>query len=670
MEKYTNDLIHESSPYLLQHAHNPVNWVAWSDDVFERAKKENKLVLVSVGYSACHWCHVMEHESFEDEEVATIMNKFFICVKVDREERPDVDQVYMTAVQLMTNRGGWPLNCFTLPDGRPVYGGTYFPKEQWMNILKSLRHSFEKEPDKFEEYAENLHKGIKNHELISAPAKGVQFDESKLQELIKRWSKSFDKSNGGETRAPKFPLPSNYSFLLDYAIHSNDKLVEEHVELTLDKMAMGGIYDQIGGGFARYSVDMLWKIPHFEKMLYDNGQLLSLYSKAYRRMKKPLYKRVVYETVEWLERRMRDSEGAYYSAIDADSEGEEGKYYVWKEDELKNVLEDDFEWVSDLYNVNQLGFWEEGNFVLIRNEGDVEFANRHNWSMSEFEEKLAVVNDKLLSERKRRVHPGVDDKCLTSWNAMTITGLCDAYMAFQDDLFQFVALKCGKWLRDNQLKKDGSLWRNYKNGKSTINGFLDDYAMTIEAFVKLYLVTGDKSWLDDAVSLLEYTEKEFFDDTSGMFFYTERSTELIARKMELNDNVQPASNSVMARNLYYLSALLHRQDYMEQSRQMLANVYDGMEMYGSGYSNWGMLLLHEVYGLYEFVCTGEHNLKNTRSLQSSSLPESIIVSEELHNELALFDLKESEDSRIFVCTQGTCLAPVSDVTDAIKTVIQ
>ena len=282
MEKYTNDLIKETSPYLLQHAHNPVNWVSWSDDVFERAKAENKLVLISVGYSACHWCHVMEHESFEDEEVAVLMNKLFINVKVDREERPDVDQVYMTAVQLMTQRGGWPLNCFTLPDGRPVYGGTYFPKEQWMHILKSLHHTYENDLEKVTEYAENLHEGIISSELITESVSQYVFSKDKLDEIILRWSKNFDATYGGDSKAPKFPLPSNFEFLLDYAVNNKDAKVLKHVENSLDCMAMGGIYDQIGGGFARYSVDMLWKVPHFEKMLYDNGQLVSLYTKAYK----------------------------------------------------------------------------------------------------------------------------------------------------------------------------------------------------------------------------------------------------------------------------------------------------------------------------------------------------------------------------------------------------
>ena len=430
MEKYTNALIQESSPYLLQHAHNPVNWVSWSDEVFTKAKLQNKMVLVSVGYSACHWCHVMEHECFEDEEVAALMNTFFICIKVDREERPDVDQVYMTAVQLMTQKGGWPLNCFTLADGRPIYGGTYFPKEQWMHILKSLQHTFENDREKVEEYAEHLHQGVQNSELINDAKKSEQFSEEKLHEMVLRWSRNFDSMEGGDARAPKFPLPNNYEFLLHYGVkYQNDKVLK-HVELTLDKIALGGIYDQVGGGFSRYSVDMLWKVPHFEKMLYDNGQLLSLYSEAYKYFKKPLYKRIVYQTIAWLQREMLTKDGAFYSALDADSEGDEGKFYCWNKKDMKAVLGDDYNWVSNFYNLNERGYWEEEKYIPLRTESDMSFAHKMNWSLEEFELKISKINQQLLDERSHRIRPGTDDKCLTSWNAITIKGLCDAYSAF------------------------------------------------------------------------------------------------------------------------------------------------------------------------------------------------------------------------------------------------
>ncbi len=667
MEKYTNDLIKESSPYLQQHAHNPVNWVPWSPEVFERAKKEDKLVLISVGYSACHWCHVMEHESFEDEEVAAIMNKHFISVKVDREERPDVDQVYMTAVQLMTQQGGWPLNCFTTPDGRPIHGGTYFPKEQWMHILRSLNHMYTNDRAKVEEFAANVHEGVVASELIAEPAQMDGFEKEKLDELIRRWSKSFDRQEGGNSRAPKFPLPTNIDFLLDYGLRTSDESLLKHVELTLDKMALGGIYDQIGGGFARYSVDMLWKVPHFEKMLYDNGQLLSSYSKAYKTYPKPLYKRIVEDTVHWLEREMSDESGAFYAALDADSEGVEGKFYVWKEDELKSVLEKDFEWVKDFYNINQRGHWEDGNFILLRSESDASFAQKMNWSQDELESNVHRVNQLLLDARKDRVRPGTDDKCLTSWNAMAISGLCDAYEAFGEDNYLFLALRVAKWIKNQQLQKDGSLNRNFKNGKSTVKAFLEDYAHVIDSFTHLYRVTQDEEWLNLAKQLTEYTIEHFHDAASQMFYFTDVNTELIARKMELNDNVVPASNSVMAKNLHVLGTYYRNEEWVTISKQMLANVYDGMEMYGSGYSNWALLLSRFVFGYNEVLISGPTAKKSALELMRHESPEYLIATLNKNSEIPLLEHKKMESvDTFFVCEFGACQLPTVEIDEALR----
>ena len=670
MEKYTNALIHESSPYLLQHAHNPVNWVSWSDDAFEQAKRQNKMVLVSVGYSACHWCHVMEHECFEDEEVAALMNKFFICIKVDREERPDVDQVYMAAVQLMTQKGGWPLNCFTLADGRPIYGGTYFPKEQWMHILKSLQHTFENDKDKVEEYAEHLHEGIKNSELIKEAKKVELFSEEKLHELVLRWSRNFDTMEGGDSRAPKFPLPNNYEFLLHYGVKYQNEKVLNHVELTLDKMAMGGIYDQVGGGFSRYSVDMLWKVPHFEKMLYDNGQLLSLYSEAYKYFKKPLYKRIVFQTIAWLQNEMLTKDGAFYSALDADSEGDEGKFYCWDKEEMRKVLGDDFNWVSDFYNLNQRGYWEEEKYIPLRTESDKYFAQKMNWSSEEFEINISRINQKLVDERSHRIRPGTDDKCLTSWNAMAIKGLCTAYSAFGEEEFLHLAIKNARWIVKSQLTNDGKLFRTYKNGKSTIDGFLEDYAHVISAFIGLYEVTFDSEWLEKAIQLTEITVEEFQDEKSKMFFFTSNSTQLIARKMELNDNVLPASNSVMAHNLFRLSHLYYNESYTNIAQQMLANVYDGMEMYGSSYSNWGSLLLNIVNDYYQVSIIGNESQQMSLDLQKNYLPNVLFAGGNDLSIPVLADKKIDNETIIYVCYDGTCLAPSKSIEEVIRIVIQ
>ena len=663
---HTNALINETSPYLLQHAHNPVNWVAWSDQVFEQAKSEDKLVLISVGYSACHWCHVMEHECFEDEEVAELMNKHFINVKVDREERPDVDQVYMTAVQIMTQRGGWPLNCFTLPDGRPIYGGTYFPKEQWMHILRSLVHMYQNDKPRAIEYAEKLHEGVINAELIDRPADVVQFEEERLHELILRWSRNFDRMEGGDSRAPKFPLPSNYDFLLNYATHTGDIRVRDHVELTLDKMAMGGIYDQIGGGFTRYSVDMLWKVPHFEKMLYDNGQLLHLYAEAYRYFKKPLYKHVLLQTKDWLVREMQNTEGAFFSALDADSEGEEGKFYCWSPEEMKALLGEQYDWVADFYNLNKRGYWEEGKYIPLRTESDRVFAEKMKWTEAELSGKIATINGILLHERNKRIRPGLDDKCLTSWNAMVLKGVCSAFGATGDEEFLQIARKLVRWIKDFQLIKGTHLYRSRKNGISTIEGFLEDYAHVIDGLLAFYQITFDEDVLEICNSLSETVINEFMDPNSSMCYFTPQNSKLIARKMEINDNVIPASNSVMARNFFLLGKLYYRKDLLEISRQMLANVYDGMEQYGSGYSNWALLLLDHVRTHYQVVILGQEASALNREFQAYYLPH-VVFAGGVNSTLPVAADKTTSTSSttIFVCYDGTCLLPTEDVEEAL-----
>jgi uncharacterized protein YyaL (SSP411 family) len=384
MAKHTNDLINESSPYLLQHAHNPVNWRPWNDETLELAKKENKPLLISIGYSSCHWCHVMEHESFEDEQVAKIMNDNFICVKVDREEHPDVDHLYMDAVQLVSGHGGWPLNCFALPDSRPFYGGTYFPKEHWINVLNKVASEFGQNREQLEEFATKLTQGVKAAGMVEMNPAEPLFHKESIEAMVQRWRAKFDPVWGGEKQAPKFPMPIKYQFFLHYAELAKDNELKKHVHNTLNKMAQGGIYDQVGGGFARYSVDETWKVPHFEKMLYDNGQLLSLFSKAWLSFQNPDFKKVIYQTVDFLEREMFDTKsGAFYSALDADSEGEEGKYYIWTEVELKKLLSpDELEFAKSYYNINERGHWEDGNFILLRSGSDQDFANEHSITLT------------------------------------------------------------------------------------------------------------------------------------------------------------------------------------------------------------------------------------------------------------------------------------------------
>ncbi|MDH3648264.1 MAG: thioredoxin domain-containing protein, partial [Saprospiraceae bacterium] len=462
---HTNQLIHENSPYLLQHAHNPVNWYPWGKEALEKAKRENKIMLISIGYAACHWCHVMEHESFEDSTVAKLMNDHFVNIKVDREERPDIDDVYMTACQLISQRGcGWPLNAFALPDGRPVWAGTYFPKEQWMNVLNQFQKMWTDEPSKLDEYAAQLTQGIQQQEqiLIGAPQ---QLQEEDMQAMADNMIKNVDPKYGGREGAPKFPMPANYFYLLNYHIMTGDPKALEAVEVTLDQMAWGGIYDQLGGGFARYSVDALWLVPHFEKMLYDNGQLLNLYSAAFQVTHKQLYKDVIYQMVEWLDREMTDSAGGFYSSLDADSEGEEGKFYVWTTSDVEAILsEKESRSIQAYYNFQDKGNWEHGKNILHRKKSDEEVAQDLEISVDELGSNLRNAHKKLFEARAARVRPGLDDKVLTSWNGLILKGLVQAYKATQDDSFLERALRNGLFIRKHMLKTDYRMDRNYKDG--------------------------------------------------------------------------------------------------------------------------------------------------------------------------------------------------------------
>ena len=433
--QYTNELINETSPYLLQHAHNPVNWRAWNSETLQKAKEEKKLMVISIGYSACHWCHVMEKESFEDSTVAVTMNKHFVAVKVDREERPDVDQIYINAVQLMTGSAGWPLNVITLPDGRPVWGGTYFKKDAWINSLEKIEKIYQENPQKLIDYATQLEEGIKSMDLISVNTNELNFTNFPSDSIVEKWSDSFDYKYGGPNRSPKFMMPNNLEYLLRHGIQYNNEKLLNYVYVTLDQIAYGGVYDHIGGGFARYSTDSRWHVPHFEKMLYDNAQLVSLYSKAYQITKKPLYKEVVLETLEFIKREMTNSEGVFYSSLDADSltkegELEEGAYYIFNENELKLILEDDFSLFSEYYNINSYGKWEKENYVLIRRKSDILITDEFSISQIELEQKKKNWKNKLRAYRDNREKPRLDDKTLTSWNALMIKGYVEAFKTF------------------------------------------------------------------------------------------------------------------------------------------------------------------------------------------------------------------------------------------------
>ena len=671
--KFTNSLINETSPYLLQHAHNPVNWYAWNDEALALAKKENKLLLISIGYSSCHWCHVMEHESFEDEEVAAVMNLSFINIKVDREERPDIDQVYMNAVQLMTGRGGWPLNCIALPDGRPIWGGTYFPKENWMKALDQLSNMYNEKPEEVIDYAIKLTEGIKNTDLVPLNTNQKEFTVSQLHSAVTEWKQNMDFDLGGRKGAPKFPMPNNYSFLLRYAVQANNSEILDFVNTSLTNMAYGGIYDQIGGGFSRYAVDNKWHVPHFEKMLYDNGQLVSLYSEAYQATKNELYKDIVYETLQFIEDELSTKEGAFYSSLDADSINakgklEEGAFYVWTKDELKAILNNDFELFSEYYNVNYYGYWEHDNYVLIRKNNDEEIAKNNSISVLELQAKVKVWKKILLKERSKKERPRLDDKSLTSWNALMLKGYIDAYKVFNEPHFLEVALKNATFIYTKQLQENGNLNHSYKNGNSTINGFLEDYATVIEAYISLYEATTNELWLQTAKQLTDYSLDHFFDEKRAMFYFTSNEdTDLITRKMEIEDNVIPASNSIMATNLFKLSHYYSNSYFLKTSKQMLHNVEGRTLKYGSGYSNWLQLMCNFTGDFYEVAVSGKDFKNKLIELNKNYIPNKLIAASSKKSRIPLMEGRYNEqETLIYICVDGACQLPVSEVKKALN----
>jgi uncharacterized protein YyaL (SSP411 family) len=671
--KYTNDLINETSPYLLQHAHNPVDWHAWNDEALALAKQQNKLIIISVGYAACHWCHVMEHESFEDVEVAKLMNDHYVSIKVDREERPDIDQIYMNAVQLMTGAGGWPMNVIALPDGRPVWGGTYFKKDQWMSALEQITKLYESNPDKLIAYANQLEQGMKSLDVVSLNTDDALFSSESISKSIDNWSRQFDHSKGGMTRAPKFMMPNNFHFLLRYGHQNDDNGLQEFVNLTMTQMAYGGVFDQIGGGFSRYSVDDKWHVPHFEKMLYDNGQLVSLYADAYLITKNELYKEVIIETLKFVESELTGKEGNFFSSLDADSNNREGKleegaYYVWQKEELKSILLEDYDMFSDYYNINNYGFWEHNNYVLIRTENDSTFLKKHKITHEEFSNKKNLWKQRLLKERNKRQKPRLDDKTLTSWNALMLKGYVDAYRVLKDPIYLENAIKNADFITKKQMREDGGLNHNYKDGKSTVNGFLEDYAATIDAFIVLYEQTLNTKWLFTARDLTNYTFDHFFDDHSKMFFFTSNSdADLVSRSIEYRDNVIPASNSVMAKNLFRLSHYFDNEHYAKTAKTMLNNVHPEIQEYASGYSNWLDLMLNYTEPFYEVAVIGKDVQKKVSAFNNYYIPNKIFVGSIKDESLPLLENRFVEDQTlIYICVNKACKLPVSKVDEAIK----
>lgn len=659
---HTNSLIHETSPYLLQHAHNPVNWCAWNNETLKKARKENKMLLISIGYAACHWCHVMEHECFEDEDVARIMNENFICIKVDREERPDVDQVYMNAAYLINGNGGWPLNALAMPDGKPYYAGTYFPKERWIQVLNYFSILFKTEKNKLEEQADNVARGINEIELVPKNNDEVLLSKNDLDEAFSGIIKKADKERGGMMSTIKFPMPSIWEFLLQYHFYTGNRQVLGIVNTTLQQMACGGIFDQIGGGFSRYSTDPKWHVPHFEKMLYDNGQLVSLYSLAFQVTANPLYRDVVYESIEFIKRELISREGLFYSSLDADSEGEEGKYYVWTYDEIHAILKNDAALFCDYFNITPEGNWEDGKNIPDCSGAD-NIAAKYDLTADAFNQKIKLLKQAILTERHKRTRPNTDDKILTAWNALMVIGLTDAYKAFgENEFFEMAKANIDFYLLNN-ITADNSLFRNYKNGITTIPGFLDDYTFLISSLINFYQVCFEEKYLTQAKSLMEYVLENFFDKSNGMFFYTDKKySNLIARKMEVTDNVIASSNSEMAKNLILLGLFFDNNSYKEIARQMIKNVLNDIKKTPSYYSNWAMALTLQINEPYEVAIAGPEWKQKLPAMQKKYLPNVFFAGGNYKSSLPVLEDKLVPGKTfIYVCHNKTCKLPLEDV---------
>jgi len=669
-DKVPNRLINQNSPYLRQHAYNPVDWYPWGEEALTKAKKEDKAIIVSIGYSSCHWCHVMERESFESEEVAAIMNRDFICIKVDREERPDIDQIYMDALQSMNVRGGWPLNVFLTADAKPFYGGTYFPPAHWMNLLSQIAKAYVEHRSELEKSAEAFTNALNHSEVLKYNLSDVEtsFEKEELEQIFAALESNFDHKWGGKQPAPKFPMPSIYLFLLRYYSISKNEAALKHIKLTLDKMAIGGLYDQVGGGFARYSTDDEWFAPHFEKMLYDNGQLLSLYSEAYAVTKSELYKQVIYETIDFLQREMMREEGGFYSALDADTEGIEGKFYVFTERELNELAIPDRQLFDDYYAINPEGNWEHSFNILYRRLSDAAFANKHKVSLEDLHSKVKKWKSILMNARSKRIKPGLDDKILTSWNGLILRGLVDAYRIFDEESFLQLALKNARFIQQ-KLTTSAKLYHSYKDNKTSTDGFLEDYAFVIHGYLSLYQATFEEEWLFEAKKLCDYVIKEFWDAQEELFYFTSHSGEkLIARKKELFDNVIPASNSEMAINLYLLGHYFDSENYSMVACKMIGRIKKMILLEPSYLSNWACLFACLVQPTAEIAITGQDAIVYRKELDKHYLPNVIFAGTKSRSNLPLLEGREAKDSqtRIFVCYNKTCQLPVKSPAEALK----
>jgi len=661
-----NNLSLESSAYLLQHAKNPINWQRWDKKLYNTNNTDNKLLVVSIGYSSCHWCHVMEKETFEDSGVASFMNEKFISIKVDREENPEIDNIYMTATQMMTGRGGWPLNVVCLPDGRPVYGGTYHTKEQWLEVLGKIQKVYENDKKQLYGIAEKVEKGIQEVNRFEYTEEEADFKPQLLQNEMKIWTSQWDMINGGEKQNQKFITPTKFNYILQYQHLNEDTKIKAYLKNTLENISNSGIVDHLEGGFYRYTVDPEWKIPHFEKMLYDNAQLLSLYANAYKEFKTPLFKSTVYKTFDFLQKRMENTEGGYFSAIDADNEQGEGRYYMFTIDEIKKAAGQDLSMILDYYRI-ELDKPIENSFYHLRKTNDFNtFLKKYSITNDQLVEKQKIWESQFEELKEKREFPLTDKKIITSWNAQMVSGLLNSFEAFGDKQFLNQAQRTFTFLREN-LISGAELMHTFQANKAKMDANLEDYAFMIRAALGLYQNTGNVDYLEQADELTENAIKNF-ETTKNPFFTYTKNPVMFSEIISVNDNVIPSANAIMAENLWTLGHLLEKKQYSTKSKKML----DVMTSYfnegrGSDYSQWAQLITKEAFSYKEVVIVGPEAQNTNREIQQNYLPNVLFQISDKPSELPLLkDRFFKKETLIYVCEDKVCLRPSETVVDALK----
>lgn len=667
----SNILGKESSPYLKQHANNPVHWQTWEKTDFEALQKENKLLLISIGYATCHWCHVMEHECFESEVVAEQMNANFHCIKVDREERPDLDHIYMQALQLLSGQGGWPLNIVALPDGRPIWGCTYLPKEQWQASLHKIRALQEEKPTYLQEYAQQFEQGFLENQKLETRPKSKKGDSS-FSVFLPELLKGRDTLWGGY-RAPKFPMPVQLQCFQMAAFFGVSDEAQEHFETTLSKIALGGIHDPIEGGFSRYAVDSHWHIPHFEKMGYDNGQLLSVFSEAYLERPIPLYKDRIYSIYRFLKNRLQQQSGGFSCALDADSlnaeeKPEEGAYYVWKKEELKKLLGTDYDFFQDIYNRNDIGHWEKENYVLFQTESLAAYAAKNGQSVISLQKQLEKCRQILESARQKRPQPLIDTKVLCGWNSLIVSGLCKAYQATQDPAIKQMALQTLSFLKTEMMGPEGQVLRVWKKDNE---GFLEDYALLIQALIRSYQTFFDSEWLGLAKILLDYSLQTFYDPEIDFFYFkNKKHNDSLFNPIEIEDNVISSSNTVMTENQWWLGRYFSNTSWTQAAKNRVQRMHSKIASYPRGYALWIQLGLLQEQPQVELVIAGPEAFKHITKFAFAYQPHlCLLISEKTEDEKIfplLLNRMDSQSTRFYVCKNQSCLLPTESADDARK----